>query len=167
MCASIACALAGNTNKQIVLVDANLRSSVQHELFGVPLAPGLHDYLAGEERPIVRTRSKAQPCVDLTVCRTAVDNLWLVPSGVALSHPGQLLTSEAAMTAISGLQKRFGYVLMDCPPVLAAAEAASICRLADAIAIVVRAGLTPRDDVKRVQGILEGAPVIGVILNGV
>lgn len=169
VCAGLACALARNTGKRIVLLDANLRSSVQHELFGVPRTPGLHDYVAGDEerRGHVSTATDRLSALDLTVSRTAVHNLWLVPSGLAVSHPGQVLTSEAAMMAIRRLQRDFDYVLMDCPPVLAAAEAASFCRLADGIVIVVRAGLTPRDDVKRVQSILEGAPVIGVILNGV
>jgi Mrp family chromosome partitioning ATPase len=159
--------LAQNTGKRVVLVDANLRSSVQHELFRVPATPGLHDYIVGNDQR--RDQASSDPSAssfDLPVSRTAVHNLWLVPSGAAVSHPGQLLTADAAMMAVRALQTRFGYVLLDCPPVLAAAEAASICRVADGIVVVVRAGLTPRDDVKRVQGMLEGAPLLGVILNG-
>lgn len=152
-CVGLAVALATSTAGKVLLVDANLRRPSLHEWFGAPPGPGLGDLVAG---------SAHQP-----VFGTKVPNLWLLPSGVAQKHPAQLMTSEAARVQIQGFRTHFDYVVIDCPPVLSTVEAASVCRLADGVIIVLRAGLTPREDVSRTKGLLAGAPIMGVILNGV
>ena len=76
------------------------------------------------------------------------------------------MTSDASRECFDFLRSRFAYVIVDCPPLLTAVDAGSVCRLGSGIAIVIRAGLTLRDDVRRAQERLEGAPVMGVVLNG-
>ncbi len=76
------------------------------------------------------------------------------------------MTSDASRGCFEFLANRFAFVIIDCPPLLSAVEAGSVCRLGTGIAIVIRAGLTFRDDVRRAQERLQGAPVMGVVLNG-
>jgi len=152
VCAGIALALATNTSKSVLLLDANLRRPSMHELLGVPMQPGLRELVAG---------------TGIVAFPSEVPNLSVVPSGLSTQSPAQLLTSEAAKARIGALRDRFDYLLIDCPPVLTAAEASSLCRLADGVIIVLRSGLTPRDDVRRAKDLLDGAPIMGVILNGV
>jgi len=153
VCVGLAVALARSTTKSVLLVDANLRRPALHERFGVPLDPGLCDLIAG-------TANHA-------ASRTTVPNLCLLPSGTSHQSPAQLMTSEAARARIPELQNYFDYVIVDCPPVLSAVDAPTLCRLASGVIIVLRSGLTPREDVGRTRDLLDGAPIMGVILNGV
>lgn len=167
----LAVALAASTTKSVVLLDTNLRRPALHDMLGLPLEPGLHQVVS--EEPVKRGRgrtpdsSKLFGALGRDALSTSVSNIWLVPAGAWMSNPAQLTTSAASRIAINSLHERFDFVIVDCPPVLSAVDAASICRLAGGVVLVVRAGVTPREDVKRAQELLRGEPVMGVVLNGV
>ncbi len=164
----LALSLATSTPTKVALVDANLRNPTLHRMLGLPLQPGLRETVEGNEHFEWQSDpSELFGALGLAASQSVVPNLWLVPSGEPMSHPAQLTTSEGAKAAIRGLKSRFGYVVIDCPPVLSAVDASSLCRLADGVVLVVRAGLTPRDDIMRARELLVGVPILGVILNGV
>ncbi len=162
MCVGAAVALATNTTKSVLLVDANLRRPALHEMLGVPIGPGLHELLAAAEGA-----AALSPGVGVRAVRTSVPNLWFLPSGLGMAQPTQLMTSSATKARLQDLRERFDYTIVDCPPLLTAVDASSICRSADGAIIVLRSGLTPREDVARATELLEGTPIMGVILNGV
>jgi len=164
----LALSLATSTTRKVALVDANLRNPALHSMLGLPVQPGLRETVEGNEHFEWQTDpSEVFGSLGLAALQSEVPNLWLVPSGEPMSHPAQLTTSEGARSAIVGLKARFGYVVIDCPPVLSAVDASSLCRLADGVVLVVRAGLTPRDDIMRARELLVGVPILGVVLNGV
>lgn len=152
VCLGVALALARSTTGSVLLLDANLRRPALHDLIGVDRQPGLNELISGSR---------------ITAPATAVPNLWVVPSGAAATYPAQLITSDAAADRIRALRDRFDYVIVDCPPVLTAVEAASVCRQSSGVIMVVRAGVTPRDDIERARDLLRGVPMFGVVLNGV
>jgi Mrp family chromosome partitioning ATPase len=168
VCVGLAVALATSTTKSVLLLDANLRRPALHQLLGAPLRPGLRELLAERgqpHRPYDPARVPAEP--EVSALSTTVPNLWLLPSGDVMEHPAQLMTSEATKIQIEALRARYHYVVIDCPPLLAAVDAASICRFASGVIVVVRAGVTPREDVRRAQELLEGVPILGAVLTGV
>jgi polysaccharide biosynthesis transport protein len=168
ICVGLAAALAASTVKDVALVDANLRCPALHTTLGLPGHPGLHEVVAGNEGYEWRPDSAEYfGALSRTAAQTEVPNLWLVPSGAPMANPAQLTTSDGARAAMKSLRARFNYSIVDCPPVLTAVDAVPICRSADAAVIVMRAGLTPREQVKRAQELLKGVPIMGVILNGV
>jgi len=168
VCLGLAMALAMSTTKRVVLVDANLRRPVLHERLGLPLQPGLHEVVAGNDLiEWAPDSDEIFAALALDAQRTSLPNLWLVSSGEPLAHPSAITTSGGAKTAILGLRNRYDYVIIDCPPLLTTVDAATLCRVADAALLVVRAGITPREDVRRAQDSLQGAPILGVVLNGV
>ncbi len=164
--AGIALALAANTPKRVVIVDANLRQPALDQVMSVSAEPGLHELVAAYRHPR-RQGSDESQAYGIGAHPTSLSNLWVIPAGSRTSNPAQVLTSDAAKAQLELLRSRFGYIILDCPPALSSAEAATLCRIADGTALVVRAGITPREDVKRAQEVLQGAPVLGVILNGV
>jgi Mrp family chromosome partitioning ATPase len=165
--ACLATALAHSTCKDVVLVDANLRSPALHIFLGLPLQPGLRDAVEGKENCQWRPEStELLGALGRSAKPASPSNLWLVPSGEPTQHPARLTTSEGAKLAIQGLRTRFGLVIIDCPPVLSAVDAASLCRLADGVVFVAQAGTTSLEDAKRAQELLAVAPVMGVVLNG-
>lgn len=164
VCVGLAVALAMSTPKSVLLLDANLRRPALHELLGAPLQPGFRDLVTDHSHAARPYDTRSDLGVSPLV--TTVPNLSLLPSGAAMDHPAQLMTSDAARMQIDALRSRFHYLVIDCPPLLSAVDAASICRLASGVLMVVRAGVTPRDEVKRAQGLLEGVPILGVVLTG-
>jgi protein-tyrosine kinase len=160
-------ALAQSTTKTVAIVDANLHRPALHTAFSAALQPGLRELIAeisshNWEPGFAQSAEWVRGFL-----RTNLPNLWVLPSGCPVGNPSQLMTSEAAEFAMRSISVRFDYVVLDCPPILSSVEAGMLCRLADGVAIVVRAGLTPREDVLRARHMLEGARVTGVILNGV
>lgn len=163
----VALALAQSTAKDILLVDANVRKPALHDLFSTTATPGLHEMLVGHGRLGWRLRNSAPPDpAGFGMRATSIPNLWLLPSGAEMEQPTRLMTSDAVRACVHGLRSRFDYVVLDAPPVLSAVDAVSVCRQCDGVAVVIRTGLTPREDASRALALLQGAPVMGVVLNG-
>jgi len=162
----VALALAESTNKAVLLVDANLRRPALHGLFDIVQQPGLHEMVPFAGNLDEWLESGRVSMRALGVTPTVIPNLFVLPSGTTLDSPTQLMTSDACRLCFDVLASRFAYVIIDCPPLLTAVDAGSVCRLGSGVAIVIRAGLTRREDVRRAQERLQGAPVMGVVLNG-
>lgn len=155
----VAFALAGMTSGRVVLVDANLDEPHLHQLLHSPQSPGLSEALSSS--------SRAAGTGQVNAYRTALPNLWVLPTGASPARVMPLLTAEGSRQFLGQLKASFDYVILDTPPLLASVEAESICRLAGSVALVVRCHATPRDDVRRATAMLDGVPVIGAIMTGV
>ena len=70
-------------------------------------------------------------------------------------------------TIPEALRNLFDEIFLDVPPALATADAAVVAHKSDGIVLVVRAGGTPREQVAGAVRALAGAPVWGLVLNGV
>jgi capsular exopolysaccharide synthesis family protein len=140
---------------RVVLVDADLREPHLHMLFGVPRAPGFTDLLSG-----------STPLAD-AMRATAVDRVFLLPAGSPSSDTGEIINEPDLRALLDNLSSTFEVIILDTPPVLEAADATAIGRMADACILVVRAGETERTLVRQAQQqlALAGAHVLGAVLN--
>jgi capsular exopolysaccharide synthesis family protein len=154
--ANLAIAFA-QLRKRTLLVDADLRKPVQHNVFGLPRGPGLSEYLIGE----VGDASSI-------IHETKIDNLFIITAGGLPPNPSELLGSDSMSLLIDQLEKEWDMVLLDSPPIVAVTDASMISGEIDAIAMVVKAGATERSAVDRALDMLRNvkAPLIGAILNG-
>jgi Mrp family chromosome partitioning ATPase len=94
--------------------------------------------------------------------------LSLFPAGSAAGKDAfRVLTSESFGRLLASLREDFDLVLIDSPPVLAAADAGAICGQADAVLLVARRGETTVEDFFEARSSLGrlDIPVIGSILN--
>jgi non-specific protein-tyrosine kinase len=139
--------------RSTLLVDCDLRRPCLHELFGLPVQPGLSDALLDQA---------AEPAL----LPAGVENLWLLPAGRQPPNPADLLGSRGMEDLIARLQARADYVLFAAPPVLTFTDAALLSVKLDAVLLVVNAGRTRRDDAQRVKDRLERvhARLAGVVL---
>ncbi|MEO8358815.1 MAG: polysaccharide biosynthesis tyrosine autokinase [Vicinamibacteria bacterium] len=142
---------------RVLLIDGDLRRTSLSNRLSATKHPGLTDAALGK-----RT---VQECIT----RTAVKGLDVLPCGVRLLNPAEMLNHESLASVIDGIRREYDWILCDAPPVLAVADAAILCRLADSVLLVVGANTTP---VGSVQAALEqlsavGANVWGVVLNSV
>jgi capsular exopolysaccharide synthesis family protein len=131
--ANLACALAEDTDKQIVLVDTDFVSPTQHSLMIVDNDRGLSDYLQGGTM------------LELVLQRSRLPNLWVLPSGSTPTDPGELLGGARMDDLMGRLRRDYDLVVLDCPSILGRSETAVITPRADGTLVVVRMESTPRD----------------------
>jgi capsular exopolysaccharide synthesis family protein len=140
---------------RVLLVDADMRRARLHTLFGVERLPGLTEVLA------------RQNTLEDVLRPTGVDGLTLLPAGTLVPNVSELLGSERMKAVLNELSERFDLVIVDTPPVLAAADAEILGVQTDAALVVVRAGQTERQSaqyaVQQLRAI--GARVVGAVLN--
>ena len=151
--ANLALTMAQEFQRNVVLVDGDLRGSSVHRLFGLDATPGLADVLAGD-------KSLEQALVYLPEYR-----LTILPAGQSPQFPTEALGSSAMRRAIDTLRARFDRILIDLPPVMPLADAATVAPLADGVVIVVRAGVTQRPALEDALGAFDEDKVLGVVLN--
>ena len=154
--ANLAIAFA-QLRKKTLLVDADLRKPVQHNVFGHPRGPGLSEYLIGEISEL-----------DQIIHPTKIENLSIMTAGGLPPNPSELLGSDAMSSLIERLEADWDMILFDSPPIVAVTDASMISGEIDSIALVVKAGQTERSAVDRALDTIRNvkAPLIGAILNG-
>jgi capsular exopolysaccharide synthesis family protein len=140
-----------------LIVDADLRRPVQHELFGIPNKRGLTNYLTTDMQ------------LEEVIVPTTVQNLWVLPSGVLPSDAVGILNSQRMSEMIAELKLRYDIVFFDSPPMLGVSDASVIASEVDQTIIVVQHRRFPRAMLTRVkQAILGvGGTLLGVVLNNV
>jgi polysaccharide biosynthesis transport protein len=143
-----------------VLVDADLRKPGVGRVLslGDGKYAGLSSYLAGVSS------------LDLvTVQHPAVENLSAIPTGPLPPNPADLLSSHRMADAIAELRKKFKFIVIDTPPIMAVTDAVILSVQSDGVLIVVRSGQTPKVAFTRTRDLLNSVKcrVLGVVLNAV
>jgi len=140
---------------RVLLIDADLRSSGLHLLFGAQSCPGLSDYLRGEadEYAVIQKGSS--------------ENLFLIPGGNLASNPSELLLSERMKHLLSVVTPVFDWIIIDSPPALPVHDASILADLVDGVLFVIRAGSTDAEIVERTASEFQGKNLLGVVLNQV
>jgi len=120
--------------------------------------PGLSSYLAGVTS------------LDLvTVPHPAISNLHAIPTGPIPPNSADLLSSHRLTEMICELRKRYKFIVIDSPPIMAATDAVILSALVDGVLLVVRSGQTPKEAFTRTRDLLTSVKshVLGVVLNAV
>src|SRR6185295_18507926 len=157
--ANLAVTLAQLGDKTL-LVDGDLRKpgvSRALSMSGGKYA-GLSSYLAG-----VST-------LDLiTVQHPGISNLSVIPTGPVPPNPADLLSSHRLSDMVLELRRRYKFVVIDSPPIMAATDAVILSVLADGVLLVVRSSETPKEAFTRTCDLLSSVKsrVLGVVLNAV
>jgi capsular exopolysaccharide synthesis family protein len=141
----------------VLLIDADLRRGLQHQTFGVPIKPGLSNYLMGE----VPWRDVVRP--------THVQNLSLIPRGKISTRVGDLLLTAAADALIQESLLEYDMVLWDTAPLFAAHDAADLCSRVEGILFMARVRHSSVNLVRTALNDLthRNAKVVGLVLNAV
>ncbi len=150
-------AALGENGGRVLAVDADLRRPTLHQHFGIAKTPGLSDVIVGKSQP-----SQA-------VQATRFRGLSILPCGYVPPNPTELLSSESMRELIATLRKRYDFIVIDAPPILAMADAAVMCPHVDGVVLVVWAENCTRPSVQRAvdQVTRVGGKLVGVALNKV
>jgi capsular exopolysaccharide synthesis family protein len=140
---------------RVVLVDADMRRPRMHGVFGLSRTPGLTEVLQNEATLEEGLRT------------TTVEGLHVLGAGRLVAAVSELLGGAAMGRLLRELNGRYDVVVVDTPPVLAAADAEILAAQADAVLVVIRAGQTERQSahyaIQQLRAI--GARIVGAVLN--
>lgn len=142
--------------RRVVVVDADLRTPVQHTLFGLDNARGLSSVLSGAvDAPPV------QP--------TALPNLKVLTSGPLPGNPSDLVYSGRMSQALAVIAKDADIVLIDTPALGAVSDSAILASQVDGALLVISAGKTRREHAQAAKETLvrARARVLGAVMLNV
>jgi capsular polysaccharide biosynthesis protein len=152
--ANLAAALA-RTGSDVLLVCADLGSSMAGDLLGLPEGPGLSEVLLGwaEPREVIRKNHGAPTLSAITV-------------GANSELAAELLQREQMSRLIGSLRENYRFTVIEAPSTELGADAQALADLADAALMVVEIPLARyaqvRDGVRRIDRM--GAAVMGAVV---
>lgn len=143
--------------ERTLLLDANLRSPMQHALFGLPARSGLSTVLMTH-----RVGDAIVPVRELP-------GLSVLPAGPRPPNALELLGRASFGQLLEQLRGSFDCVVIDTAPLSASEEAAFVALHAGAALTIARTGLTKVPVFSRMQRGLEnaGVKVVGSVWNDV
>jgi capsular exopolysaccharide synthesis family protein len=143
-----------------LLMDSDLRKPGVRRALNLTIGKdaGLSSYLAG-----VSTLD------EVLIPHPTISNLTALTTGPVPPSPADLLSSHKMREAITEVRRRFKFVVIDSPPVMAATDAVILSALTDGVLLVVRSGETPKEAFTRTRDLLAAVKcrLLGVVLNAV
>ncbi len=148
------------TGARVLIIDADMRRPRLHSIFGIENGLGLSSLLASE---------LTDQNVTAAIQQDERTKLHLLTSGPVPPNPAELIGSEQMATLLKLLQTKFTHVVVDSPPIASFTDGVLIASLVDGVILVVHAGKSSRQVVRRSRLLLQeiGAKIFGVVLNNV
>lgn len=139
---------------RVCLVDCDMRKPKIHRSLGLQPKAGLAEVLEGD--------------ASLEEALVPVEGLALHVLAVRKQppNPAELLGTARMRQVIRELAERFDRVIVDTPAALALPDAKIVSELCDGMVMVVRADVTPREDVEAALEVLDRQRLLGLVLNG-
>jgi capsular exopolysaccharide synthesis family protein len=103
------------------------------------------------------------------IIQNYMENLDVIPVGPIPPNPSSLLTSKKFVDLFNKLKEQYEKIIIDLPPVLAAADALIISKYTDGLVLVVRAGGTLKHSLKiALENIkTSSANLLGLVINDI
>jgi len=145
------------SGRRVLLIDADMRKAAMDKNF--PYQEGLSEVLRGEldaAQVIVRSPNTAE-------------KLFVLTAGTPVSDTTDLLGGSRLQQLLQVVKAQFDHVIIDTPPVLGVTDTLLMTSCSDAVLLVVRQSITPRQALARTRELLARANAINVsvVLNGV
>lgn len=147
----------------VLLMDCDLRKPVQHKIFQVSNKIGLSNLMRNFDSFDVNEDTYFQKFKD----STSDGRLFLLTSGVRVPNPGELLSSDKFKKLMEMLRTRFDFIVVDCPPISAVADAIPVSHNCDGTIFVISAKDTDKNEAKTALTELQrnGVNVLGSVMT--
>lgn len=141
--------------KKALLIDFDIRRPTIHSIFKVPRENGLIDIL----------RSNLH--IYAYIKESVIPDLYLISSGILNEIPVEILNTELIKHFFINVKAHFDNVIIDSPPLIPVSDSLLISKFVDEILLVVKAGSTPKNVVKRAINIFDdvNVKISGIVLN--
>lgn len=142
------------TDRRVLLIDADQRRPRLHKAFQLSNASGLSSYLSGTVN-------------EVSVQSTEEAGLSVLTSGPIPPNPSELLGSQRFAQLLELLERQYDMILIDSPPVLSATDSLLISKLVESVLVVCLTGKTTYDRLHRgLKSLREINPnILGLVLN--
>ena len=142
--------------KKVIVVDLDFRRPKLHRSFRIENKNGVTDVLAGNFK------------LDEAI-KHGENGIDCLNRGSSVPYPTAVLGSEALEKVFAELRKKYEYIIVDCPPILAVSDATIIARLCDGCVFVVSQSKTEKNAAKESVKILRDNNVntLGVVFAGI
>ncbi|MDB0304198.1 polysaccharide biosynthesis tyrosine autokinase [Acinetobacter baumannii] len=145
------------SNKRVLLIDADMRRGYMHKYFDVDVKPGLSELLSG------------QADLQKVLHKTQVANLDVITRGKSPTNPSEILSSNQFKELLEQLQSQYDHIIIDTPPVLAVTDGIIISQYTGVNLIVARYAKSQMKELELTVNRFEqaGVKVNGFILNDI
>ncbi|HKE58227.1 MAG TPA: polysaccharide biosynthesis tyrosine autokinase [Pyrinomonadaceae bacterium] len=157
---NIATAMAQTAGAKILIIDADMRRPLIHEILGCENETGLSSLLSGEV-----PREKALDCI----VSHENSRIQLLPGGPVPPNPSELLHSENLRLLLADLEPTFTHIIVDSPAAEEFSDSLILSAAVDGVLFVIHGSKSSRESVRHTLQELRyvGANLLGVVLNGV
>ena len=145
------------SGQRVLLIDTDMRRPRLHVSMGIPRTTGLSNLIVGDLD------------YDDVIKATEIPNLFILPCGPLPPNPAELLMTHRFKAVLEELGRRFDLIILDSPPLQVVTDAVVLSKHTDGAILVVHAGKTLRDDIRRAERQIAavGGKIFGVIVNAI
>jgi capsular exopolysaccharide synthesis family protein len=102
----------------------------------------------------------------LPVLRKAAGvSLWVIPAGEPVEMPGDILQSAEFGEGLAEIEMEFDWIVFDSPPLIPFGDATILASMVDAVVLVTRKGVTPRNELAEALKIFDSSKIVATVLN--
>jgi capsular exopolysaccharide synthesis family protein len=145
------------SDKKVLIIDADLRKPTMHHIFDKSNRSGLTNLLTGQ--------------TDMTnvLMKTDIENLHVLTAGPVPPNPSEILASKRMVAILEELKELYDIIVVDTPPALTVTDALVLASKCDGVIIIIDSGKVKREMAMKVKANLEHvkARILGVVLNNI
>ncbi|GFN32774.1 CpsD/CapB family tyrosine-protein kinase [Paenibacillus xylaniclasticus] len=145
------------TERRIVLIDADMRKPTMHHTFRASNRVGLSSMLTRQNQ------------LQEVIQETDVPNLYIITAGPIPPNPAEMLSSKRMTELLDLLRTQFDVILIDTPPLLAVTDAQLVASKSDGVILVMEYGSVKKEAAIKAKANLDtvNAKILGVVMNNV
>ena len=149
--------ILAQSDKRVLIIDADLRRGYLHKYFNLDTQPGLTELLNGQQS------------LDTVIRPTEVPGLSVISCGKSPANPSELLSSNQFKNLLEQMSEKFDHVIIDTPPVLAVTDGIIISQYTGVNLVIARYAKTQMKELELTLNRFEqaGVKVNGFILNDI
>ncbi|WP_338553114.1 CpsD/CapB family tyrosine-protein kinase [Paenibacillus sp. KS-LC4] len=143
------------SNKKVLLIDADMRKPTQHQLFRVSNQVGLTSVLSNQKE------------WETAIQTTSVSGLSLLPAGPVPPNPSEMLASKRMDQLLGKMKEHYDIIIVDTPPIMVVTDAQIVASKSDGVVLVIDSGTVKKEAAIKAKASLEHvkARILGVVLN--
>jgi succinoglycan biosynthesis transport protein ExoP len=128
---------AGQANKQVLLIDMDLRNHSISDRFNLKGRTGLVELLSGASTP------------ECSFARQEGLPITILVAGQNTTNPADIIASQKMARLLETFAKQYDLIVLDCPPLFMVSDGLLIAKMADSIVYVIEWNRTARGAVQR------------------
>jgi capsular exopolysaccharide synthesis family protein len=140
--------------RRVLLIDCDLRKPKIHQALGLRPEAGLAEVLSDQVN------------LDSAIVKVEGMNLEVLAVRGKPANPSELLSGPRMRELLEEAGRRYDRVILDTPAALGVPDAKAVAELCDGLIMVVRADVTPHEEIEAALEILDRRRLLGLVLNG-